>query len=100
MSIASPSKVAPRRITVGIKKAVDSSEYSKTDIAVAVGVSYAAFGHWYYGRSYPTDRNLRRLAAVTGRTVEWILNGGKDSEHDAMCRALGQDPVDVLTDLH
>lgn len=43
------------------------------EAAVAIGVTAAAVGQWESGQTTPTDKNLRRLAAVYGTAPEELL---------------------------
>src|SRR5689334_18624229 len=93
MNATAPVKVELPALTRGIRKALAQTSASKTEVAIAVGVSYTSLGNWISGRKFPTPDNLRRLARVLGVSEAWLLNGGEDDEHDAIVRAAGLDPM-------
>jgi len=49
--------------------------HTLVQVADALGVVRESVSRWEAGVNYPTGDRLRRLAALYGVTVDWLLNG-------------------------
>lgn len=45
------------------------------EIARTLGVSLVTLRQWRHGVTTPSPRNLRKIADVSGVSIEWIRNG-------------------------
>jgi transcriptional regulator with XRE-family HTH domain len=45
------------------------------DFAAALGISFAAYQNYEYGKRVPPGPVLAKLSEISGRSVDWILTG-------------------------
>lgn len=62
-------------ISVRIREAREKNGLSQAELAVAVGVTRGACGHWEQGKSSPSLDNLAKIAIALGVHFEWLATG-------------------------
>lgn len=68
-----------------LSKAADEvrPRLSQAMIAGKLGVSPSRVGNWFQGRHLPLKREREALAAMVGRSVEWLMTGTDSVSDDA-----------------
>lgn len=56
-----------------LRKLREEQAITQVTLAGRIGVDQAQISKWEHGRSWPTIKNLRRLAAVLNTTVDALL---------------------------
>lgn len=57
-----------------LKQYLDQQQISQTELAQRVGVSQPTVWGWLSGKSLPAATTLKKLAVVTGMTVDELLD--------------------------
>ena len=74
---------------------------TQTDVASLVGIGQSAYSFWESGRSKIDDASLRKLAAIFGVSVDYLLGGDdEDSAAEAFLRipVVGSVPAGIPID--
>lgn len=58
-----------------IRKALREADLNGKQAANALGVTQSAISYWINGTSQPTRRYLVSLSALTGVSLEWLIEG-------------------------
>lgn len=58
-----------------IRKALREADLNGKQAAHALGVTQSAISYWINGTSQPTRRYLASLSALTGVSLEWLIEG-------------------------
>jgi transcriptional regulator with XRE-family HTH domain len=64
--------VNPNERARRIRQARESAGYSQEELAAQIPVTPRTVGRWERGEVAPRGRNLRRLAEVTGKQIDWL----------------------------
>jgi transcriptional regulator with XRE-family HTH domain len=64
--------VNPNERARRIRQARENAGFSQADLAAKLPVTLRTFGRWENARAAPRGRNLRRLAEVTGKEIDWL----------------------------
>jgi DNA-binding XRE family transcriptional regulator len=65
-----------------IKRQRVAAGYSKRQLAKDAGVHEYQLRHWEAGKYEPSARNLIKLAAVIGQSLEWFYEDHDDGARD------------------
>ena len=57
--------------------------WSQAELAEALGVTQSAVGNWESGIRTPRPQTLRRMAALFGVTIDYILGDERDAATSA-----------------
>lgn len=73
----------PDDYLAGLRFALDQIGGTQTEMARRLGVSLYTVGRWRAGVSTPSDKNLARIARLSGIDQEDIRCGGRQPVEDS-----------------
>jgi transcriptional regulator with XRE-family HTH domain len=79
-------KQEPTGLSLRVDQAIRGAGLRNEDVAAQIETKgKGAVQHWRSGRNEPMYDDLRRLAAVTGRSLYWLVTGRPDPADPWLC---------------